>query len=214
MTLLAGGAALGLVDALIPRRALEADEQYRFHFDMTKCVGCRSCGIACNEQNGNPAEIKWRRVGDLEGGTYPDTQRTYLSMGCNHCLDADCVNACPESAIEIEIVSKIAWRANFGCAADSWVARLHLAGSERFVLPMAHSAIVFGKLETLAGGYIYLRSGATFMDHAADACELFAFSSVDWIRSARRVERGGRDGCGTFSEARALAFRIRTSQRR
>ncbi|HSU20241.1 MAG TPA: hypothetical protein VLI45_10910, partial [Acidobacteriaceae bacterium] len=72
--------------ALIPDRPLEAGEQYRFHFDMTRCIGCRSCEIACNEQNGNPAEIKWRRVGELEGGVYPFTQRTYLSMGCNHCL--------------------------------------------------------------------------------------------------------------------------------
>ena len=83
---------------LIPTRTLEPGEQYRFHFDMTKCIGCRSCEIACNEQNGNPADIKWRRVGELEGGKYPDTQRTYLSMGCNHCLSADCMKGCPVNA--------------------------------------------------------------------------------------------------------------------
>ena len=43
---------------LIPKRALEEGEQYRFHFNMTKCIGCRSCEIACNEQNGNPTEIR------------------------------------------------------------------------------------------------------------------------------------------------------------
>ncbi len=98
MTLLEGGAAPALVEALIPNRPLEAGEQYRFHFDMTKCIGCRSCEVACNEQNGNPADIKWRRVGELEGGTWPDTQRTYLSMGCNHCLSADCLKGCPVNA--------------------------------------------------------------------------------------------------------------------
>ena len=98
MTLLEGGAAPALVDSLIPTRPLEDGEQYRFHFDMTKCIGCRSCEVACNEQNGNPADIKWRRVGELEGGTYPDTQRTYLSMGCNHCLSADCLKGCPVDA--------------------------------------------------------------------------------------------------------------------
>ncbi len=87
-----------VVSALIPDRPLQPGEQYRFHFDMTKCIGCRSCEVACNEQNGNPAEIKWRRVGELEGGTYPDTQRTYLSMGCNHCLSADCLRGCPVDA--------------------------------------------------------------------------------------------------------------------
>jgi formate dehydrogenase iron-sulfur subunit len=83
---------------LIPKRTLEEGEQYRFHFNMTKCIGCRSCEIACNEQNGNPAEIHWRRFGEIEGGTWPDTQRSYLSMGCNHCLDAECVKGCPVEA--------------------------------------------------------------------------------------------------------------------
>ena len=54
---------------LIPARPLEAGEQYRFHFDMTKCIGCKCCVVACNEQNGNPAALNWRRVGEVEGGT-------------------------------------------------------------------------------------------------------------------------------------------------
>jgi Fe-S-cluster-containing hydrogenase component 2 len=41
----------------IPQRALLPGEQYRFHFDMTKCIGCKCCVVACNEQNGNPADI-------------------------------------------------------------------------------------------------------------------------------------------------------------
>lgn len=65
---------------------------------MNKCIGCRSCEIACSEQNGNPTEIRWRRIGEIEGGTYPDTSRHYLSMGCNHCLDAECLKGCPVEA--------------------------------------------------------------------------------------------------------------------
>jgi DMSO reductase iron-sulfur subunit len=83
---------------LIPLRALETGEQYRFHFDMTKCIGCKCCEVACNEQNGNPVDINWRRVGEIEGGSYPFTQRFYLSMGCNHCLDAACLKGCPVDA--------------------------------------------------------------------------------------------------------------------
>ena len=98
LSLLEAGAPARVVDSLIPERALEPGEQYRFHFDMTKCIGCRSCEVACNEQNGNPYDINWRRVGELEGGAYPDTLRHYLSMGCNHCLDADCVKGCPVEA--------------------------------------------------------------------------------------------------------------------
>ncbi|QNI35167.1 dimethyl sulfoxide reductase anchor subunit [Alloacidobacterium dinghuense] len=65
---------------------------------MTKCIGCRSCEVACNEQNGNPADLHWRRIGEIEGGIYPDTRRHYLSMGCNHCLDPDCLRGCPVNA--------------------------------------------------------------------------------------------------------------------
>lgn len=82
----------------IPQRALQPDEQYRFHFDMTECIGCKCCIVACNEQNGNPADINWRRVGEIEGGWYPHTQRLYLSMGCNHCLEPSCMIGCPVEA--------------------------------------------------------------------------------------------------------------------
>src|SRR5215471_9893134 len=57
----------------IPQRIPGPGEQYRFHFDMTQCIGCKCCVVACNEQNGNPAAINWRRVGEIEGGWYPDT---------------------------------------------------------------------------------------------------------------------------------------------
>jgi Fe-S-cluster-containing dehydrogenase component/DMSO reductase anchor subunit len=83
---------------LIPDRKPAPGEQYRFHFDMTKCIGCKCCVVACNEQNGNPAAINWRRVGEIEGGHYPYTQRHYLSMGCNHCLEPSCMIGCPVEA--------------------------------------------------------------------------------------------------------------------
>ena len=89
--------------SLIPVRQLQAGEQYRFHFNMTKCIGCRSCEVACNEQNGNPADIRWRRVGEIEGGTWPNTSRHYLSMGCNHCLSADCLRGCPVDAFKKDL---------------------------------------------------------------------------------------------------------------
>ena len=100
---------------LIPDRPLGEGEQYRFHFNMTKCIGCRSCEIACNEQNGNPADILWRRIGEIEGGVYPNTQRHYLSMGCNHCLDADCVKGCPVEAYTKDPVTGIVLHSADAC---------------------------------------------------------------------------------------------------
>jgi len=53
------------VASRMPLRAPAAGEQYRFHFDMSACIGCKCCVVACNEQNGNPAAINWRRVGEM-----------------------------------------------------------------------------------------------------------------------------------------------------
>ena len=84
--------------ALIPTAPLAAGEQYRFHFDLTKCIGCHCCEVACHEQNSLPADIHWRRVGEIEGGSYPLTERLHLSMGCNHCVEPACLTGCPVDA--------------------------------------------------------------------------------------------------------------------
>ncbi|HVV46127.1 MAG TPA: 4Fe-4S dicluster domain-containing protein, partial [Bryobacteraceae bacterium] len=108
---------------LIPSRPLEAGEQYRFHFDMTKCIGCKCCVVACNEQNGNPAALNWRRVGEVEGGYYPNTQRHYLSMGCNHCVEPSCLIGCPVEAYTKDPVTGVVVHsadACIGCQYCTW----------------------------------------------------------------------------------------------
>ncbi len=108
---------------LFPERPLEAGEQYRFHFDMTKCIGCKCCVVACNEQNGNPAAINWRRVGEVEGGHYPNTQRFHLSMGCNHCLEPSCLIGCPVEAYTKDPVTGVVIHsadACIGCQYCTW----------------------------------------------------------------------------------------------
>ena len=77
---------------------LNAGEQYRFSFAMDACIGCHSCEVACAEQNGNPIDVHWRRVGELEGGSFPSTRRFNLSMACNHCLEPACLTGCPTNA--------------------------------------------------------------------------------------------------------------------
>lgn len=82
---------------------LKEGEQYRFHFDATACVGCHCCEAACNEQNNNDADIKWRRVGELETGVFPDVSQLFNSMSCNHCIEPECLIGCPtESYIKLE----------------------------------------------------------------------------------------------------------------
>ncbi len=102
--------------------ALDAGEQYRFGFSMSACIGCHSCEVACAEQNGLPEGIVWRRVGEVEGGTYPDTQRLQLSMACNHCLDPACLTGCPTNAYEKLANGVVAHHADecIGCQYCTW----------------------------------------------------------------------------------------------
>jgi len=77
------------------------ESQTRFHFHMDLCIGCHACEVACAEQNALPAHTQWRRVGEVQMGTFPDTKNYFLSSGCNHCLDAACAKGCPVDAYEV-----------------------------------------------------------------------------------------------------------------
>ena len=107
----------------MPTRAPGPGEQYRFHFDMGKCIGCKCCVVACNEQNGNPAAINWRRVGEIEGGWYPQAHRSYLSMGCNHCVNPTCMSGCPVDAFTKDAATGIVLHSAdtcIGCQYCTW----------------------------------------------------------------------------------------------
>jgi len=77
---------------------LKEGEQYRFHFDAVACVGCHCCEVACNEQNFNTPDIKWRRVGEMEAGVFPEVSQLFNSMSCNHCIDPECLKGCPTNS--------------------------------------------------------------------------------------------------------------------
>ena len=109
--------------ARMPTRGLEPGEQYRFHFDMRKCIACKCCVVACNEQNGNPASINWRRVTEIEAGHFPNATRGFLSMGCNHCLEPTCLAGCPVDAYTKDPVTGIVRHsadACIGCQYCTW----------------------------------------------------------------------------------------------
>lgn len=70
-----------------------------FDLDMEKCVACGACAIACMDQNDiwpNKGDEPFRRVGiinPLPG--YENSKLTFLSIGCMHCANAPCIQACP-----------------------------------------------------------------------------------------------------------------------
>jgi phenylacetyl-CoA:acceptor oxidoreductase subunit 1 len=66
--------------------------------DLRRCVGCQTCTAACRHANGTPPGVQWRRVVDIEVGEYPDVQRAFVPLGCQHCDDPPCLEACPTTA--------------------------------------------------------------------------------------------------------------------
>lgn len=66
------------------------NEQVGFLFDANRCVGCKSCEMACKNENHTPPKVNWRRVTAASGH--------YLSISCNHCESPECFRVCPQRA--------------------------------------------------------------------------------------------------------------------
>jgi phenylacetyl-CoA:acceptor oxidoreductase subunit 1 len=66
--------------------------------DLRRCVGCQTCTAACRHANATPPGVQWRQVLDIESGEFPDVQRTFVPVGCQHCADPPCMHVCPSTA--------------------------------------------------------------------------------------------------------------------
>lgn len=66
--------------------------------DLNRCVGCQTCTAACKHTNATPPGVQWRKVLDVEWGEYPDVQRLFMPVGCQHCADPPCMHVCPSTA--------------------------------------------------------------------------------------------------------------------
>ena len=158
--------------------ALKEGEQYRFHFDATACVGCHCCEVACNEQNANPDEIKWRRVGELEMGNFPDTLQLFNSMSCNHCIEPECLIGCPtESYVKFD--NGIVWHDDpscIGCQYCTWNCpyEVPVFNKERGIVTKCH--MCSDKLE--AG-----QSPACVQACPSNAIEIEVFNVKQWLET-------------------------------
>ena len=66
--------------------------------DLRRCVGCQTCTASCRHANATPPGVQWRRVLDVELGEYPDVQRAFVPVGCQHCDEPPCLDVCPTTA--------------------------------------------------------------------------------------------------------------------
>ena len=66
--------------------------------DLERCVGCQTCTAACRHANATSPAVQWRKVLDVEAGSYPEVSRTFVPVGCQHCDDPPCMHVCPSTA--------------------------------------------------------------------------------------------------------------------
>lgn len=70
-------------------------------FDSEKCVGCYACAVACMDQNDLDVSLEpmYRHVMHVERNVGAGVQITHVSMACQHCEGAECLDACPSGAL-------------------------------------------------------------------------------------------------------------------
>ena len=70
-----------------------------FLLDSDSCIGCHACTVACKSEHDVPLGVNRTWVKYIETGTFPNVNRHFSVMRCNHCDDAPCISICPTNAL-------------------------------------------------------------------------------------------------------------------
>ena len=94
-----------------------------FVFDPNRCTGCSACELACSIENELGTERSWRTVLTFNERGIPGVPVFHLSLACNHCETAACMDACPALAYERDPATGavlIRQNACIGCRYCAW----------------------------------------------------------------------------------------------
>jgi len=72
---------------------------YGFVIDNRRCIGCHACTVACKGEHDDPIGVNKTWVKYIEKGEFPNTNRNFSVMRCNHCDDSPCTDVCPVTAL-------------------------------------------------------------------------------------------------------------------
>jgi Fe-S-cluster-containing dehydrogenase component len=104
--------AVGLSAGAKAREKKEPKETYYgMLYDSTRCVGCKTCMVACKEANNLPPDYDEERLHDAPIDLSANTRtviklykegdkHAYIKVQCMHCIDPSCVSVCPVGAMK------------------------------------------------------------------------------------------------------------------
>lgn len=75
--------------------------RYGMSINLTTCVACDACVIACKMENNVPDGYARDWTEEIVRDEYPNLKAELYSSRCQHCENAPCVSACPTQASHI-----------------------------------------------------------------------------------------------------------------
>jgi tetrathionate reductase subunit B len=78
---------------------MQNKNHYAFVIDVSRCIDCRACQVACSVENHVPMENTRIWIQDLGvQGEFPDLQHTFVPYNCMHCDNPPCTEVCVSGA--------------------------------------------------------------------------------------------------------------------
>ncbi len=92
---------------------------YAMAIDLDRCNGCNACVVACKVEHSGATGILLTQILEREIGTYPNANRLFTPVLCNHCENPPCTPVCPTKATykREDGVVLIDWDECIGCGA-------------------------------------------------------------------------------------------------
>lgn len=72
--------------------------RYGMVVDLKRCVGCNACVVACKSEHNTPTGVFQTLVLEKEIGVFPNANRVFVPVLCNHCDRPVCAEVCPTQA--------------------------------------------------------------------------------------------------------------------